>query len=487
MGKKKVASASGEGEEQTPESSQTKYANELQILIDTIDPDDYSDDLGTDIWTWFTELEKFSSAAVKAGVTYGKTLRNRLVNEHLEGLLPIFSKFTAKIRERDANIYDLQTSIAGTDEALMRAKIWTLEKENAALKAKLDLNEDVASTLRDLLPKFEDLKANNTNVFKEELPSIIKQIACEDLGKTIKTANTELVEQVKINSNETRSFAQVALQAKSLPPGVAPTYRPPTSKPEGVFLIKPKDDTARSHETNKKIFVEALQKNNPEVRLRGIGKIHGGGIKLIAASLQEVQAVKDILLENCDEEVLEKYDIVIPNRKAPQIILYNVDKEVEEGALKSGLLAKSITLADGNNKPHFKIDFSIPARNTKYNHWVLSINPNKFSEIIAKEGLYFQFNRLRIKEFVSPRQCRKCFAFGHTTKNCDSKTEQRCDRCGDVRGKKHRCRGPYCINCAESNKKFRTNFRTEHSCLDPNCKSLIKQIDLIRQRTDYGI
>ncbi|GBO09447.1 hypothetical protein AVEN_174360-1 [Araneus ventricosus] len=247
---------------------------------------------------------------------------------------------------------------------------------------------------------------------------MIKQIACEDLGKTVKTANTELVEQVKINCSETRSFAQVAFQAKNLPSGVAPTFRPPTSKPEGVLLIKPKDETARNHETNRKIFVE------------------------------EVQTVKDILLEKCDKEVLEKYDIVIPNRKAPQIILYNVDKEVEEGALKSGLLAKNITLADGNNKPYFQIDFSIPARNNKFNHWVLSVNPKKFSEIIAKEGLYFQFNRLRFKEFVSPRQCRKCFAFGHTTKNCDPKTEQRCDRCGDVRGKKHRCRGHTALTAA---------------------------------------
>ncbi|GBM93758.1 hypothetical protein AVEN_103160-1 [Araneus ventricosus] len=38
----------------------------------------------------------------------------------------------------------------------------------------------------------------------------------------------------------------------------------------------------------------------------------------------------------------------------------------------------------------------------------------------------------------------------------------------------------------QSNKKFRTNYRTEHSCLDPNCKSLNKQKDLIRQRADYG-
>ncbi|GBN40333.1 Putative protein in type-1 retrotransposable element R1DM [Araneus ventricosus] len=433
MGKKK--GASGEGEETPTDSPLDKYANELQCLIDRIDPDEYADDLGTDIWKWFTDLETFSSAAVKAGLAYGKTLRNRLVKEHLEELIPILLKFTAKIKDRDANIFDLQTTLAGTDDALLRAKVWSLEKENAALRAKLDLGNDIAASLKDLIPKIDELKSNNTEVFREELPTLIRDIACEDIGKTVKSANSELVEQVKQNCSEARSFAQVAMQAKNLPPGNSANFRPPSLKPEGVLLIKPKDDTMRNHDTNRKVFADLLQKNDPGARLRGIGKIHGGGIKLIAASTDEIQAIRDVLLEKGDKEVLDKFELVIPNRKAPQIILYNVDKEVDQDALKNGLLAKNILLADGCNKPHFQIDFSIPARNRRFNHWVLSVNPKKFNDFIAKEGLYFQFNRLRLKEFVSPRRCRKCFAFGHTTKNCDPKSEQRCDRCGDVRGK----------------------------------------------------
>ncbi|GBM14945.1 hypothetical protein AVEN_19860-1 [Araneus ventricosus] len=216
------------------------------------------------------------------------------------------------------------------------------------------------------------------------------------------------------------------MQAKNLPPGNSATFRPPSLKPEGVLLVKPKDGTVRNHDSNRKVFADLLQKNDPGARLRGIGKIHGGGIKLIAASIDEIQAIRDVLLEKGDKEVLDKFELVIPNRKAPQIILYNVDKEVDQEALKNGLLAKNILLADGNNKPHFQVDFSIPARNRRFNHWVLSVNPKKFNDFIAKEGLYCQFNRLRLKEFVSPRQCRKCFAFGHTTKNCDPKSKQRC-------------------------------------------------------------
>ncbi|GBN58045.1 hypothetical protein AVEN_79732-1 [Araneus ventricosus] len=462
MGKKKGATASGEGSEATPPGLD-KYANELQRMIDRLNPADYADDMGNDILEWFEELETFSSAAVKAGVTYGKTLRNKLVKDHLETLLPIFIKFTAKINQRDADIFDLKNSMTDLDDSLLRAKVWTLERENADLRAKLAVNNDVSSALQELLPRIEEFNRNNTVALKEELPQIIKQIACEDLGNTVKSANSEFVEE----------FNNLSL-------------RPPFSKPEGVLLIKPKDDAFRNHDSNKKIFLDVLQENSPEARLRGLGKLYGGGVKLIAASIEDVQAIKETFLDKCDKDLIDKFDLVIPDRRPPQIILYNVEKEVDQSALKLGLLAKNIMLADGNNKPHFKVEFSIPARNRSYNHWVISVNPKKYREIIAKEGLYFQFSRLLLKDFVSPRQCRRCFAFGHTTRNCDPKTEQRCDRCGDVRGSRHQCRGLYCLNCAESNKKFRTNFRTEHSCLDPNCKSMIKQKDLIKKRTDYG-
>ncbi|GBM47068.1 hypothetical protein AVEN_179794-1 [Araneus ventricosus] len=184
---------------------------------------------------------------------------------------------------------------------------------------------------------------------------------------------------------------------------------------------------------------------------------------------------------------MEKFELVTPNRRSPQFILYNVPKEIEEGTLKSGLLAKNIFLADGNNKPHFKLEFSIPGRDKRSNHWVMSINPKKYEDFLSKEDLYFQFTRLRLAEFISIKQCRKCFAFGHTTRGCDPSNKQLCDRCGDVKEENHRCKGNNCINCRESNKKLRTNHKTDHSCLDRNCKTLIRQKELVIKRTDYGL
>ncbi|GBL82180.1 hypothetical protein AVEN_252374-1 [Araneus ventricosus] len=192
-------------------------------------------------------------------------------------------------------------------------------------------------------------------------------------------------------------------------------------------------------------------------------------------------------MEHGDKDTIQKFDIVTPNRRSPQFLLYNVPKEVEENVLKAGLLAKNITLADGNNRPQFSLEFIIPAKDKRYNHWVMSINPKRYEEFRSKEGLYFQFTRLRLTEFISVKQCKKCFAFGYTTKGCDPSNKQLCDRCGEIKEENHRCRGNNCINCRESNRKLRTSHRTDHSCLDRNCNVLIRQKELVMKRTDYGL
>ncbi|GBN98467.1 hypothetical protein AVEN_273685-1 [Araneus ventricosus] len=335
------------------------------------------------------------------------------------------------------------------------------------------------------MPRLDDLKEHSTKALKEELPSIIKQAACPEIKSSLETVNREIVAEVKRNRVEARSFAQVALQAKDRKQGVSPTLS--QREPEGILLVKPKENELKDFESNRKIILDLLQTHSPEARLRGVVKIFGGGVKLIAASPDDILAIKNTLIEHGEKEVMDKFDLITPNRRSPQFILYNVPKEVEADSLKAGLLAKNIFLADGNNKPHFKLEFSIPGRDRRSNHWVMSINPKKYEDFLGKEGLYFQFTRLRLAEFISIKQCRKCYAFGHTTRGCDPKNKQLCDKCGETREENHRCKGYNCINCSESNRRLRTNHKTDHSCLDRNCKTLIRQKDLVIQRTDYGL
>ncbi|GBN17303.1 hypothetical protein AVEN_131249-1 [Araneus ventricosus] len=151
----------------------------------------------------------------------------------------------------------------------------TLERENISLRAKLDLNTDMSETIKELLPTLEEIKNSNSQTLKEQLPSIIKDAACPEIKSSLEIVNREIVAEVKKNRVEARSFAQVALQGKDKRQG-SPTILTPKD-PEGVLLIKPKNDALKDFETNRKIFLDILQVNSPGVRLRGVVKIFGGG------------------------------------------------------------------------------------------------------------------------------------------------------------------------------------------------------------------
>ncbi|GBN60669.1 hypothetical protein AVEN_192834-1 [Araneus ventricosus] len=124
-------------------------------MIDKIDPEVFADGLGALVIDWFKDLEKFSSETIRAGLHYGKTLRNILVESHFKKLLPIFDIASAKIRERDAEVYDLKGLITDSDPALDKAKIRWLESENESLRAKLEGYQDLSSTVREIIPALE--------------------------------------------------------------------------------------------------------------------------------------------------------------------------------------------------------------------------------------------------------------------------------------------------------------------------------------------
>ncbi|GBM02890.1 hypothetical protein AVEN_52061-1 [Araneus ventricosus] len=444
MGRKKGENNVEEGGSSSSVSN-TELPNELQILIQSLDPDDFYEEVQETLRVLLTEFDKASTTAIYSRLEWGEKIRNKFTLDHFSGFVDLVKNLCGRLKNKDADIYDLQNVMSDCELSLARAKIWALEKEKAVLQAKLDIHNEISPSLEKIIPKLDELREVNNQKIMEEIPKIIKNVACPDMKQSLESASKQIIDEVKKNGVETRSFAQVALQSKHL----TPRSSLPPSEPEGILLIKSKDDSHRDYEIKQKLFLDTLQSHSPEVRLRSVNKIYGGGIKLVAANTDEILNIRVVFKEHCTEETLDKFDLVIPNRRTPQIILYNITRDVDQEKLKNGLLAKNIFLADSTNKPHFKVEFKIAARNPRFNHWVLSINPKKFNDIMNKEGLYFQFSRLRFAEFILIRQCRKCFGFGHTTSKCDPQEKQHCDKCSEIKEEGHRCRGPRCSNCKD--------------------------------------
>ncbi|GBN76015.1 hypothetical protein AVEN_66689-1 [Araneus ventricosus] len=432
--------------------------DELKELISKFNENDFVDGIDVMIKEKLLKLDEYSDGLISAKTQYSKTLKNQLAGKYIGYFLSIIKDLSKKINELNSNIYDLKGVLTNDDAILNKAKMWTLQKENADLRAKLEITEEISGTINQA---FNEVTARQDSCaqgllqsFKEEFPILLqseREIACRDFHDKLEVFNTKLVEE----------------------------------EPEGVLLIQPKTDIHKDFNKNRALFLGIIKENNSVIRVRGVTKLHGGGVKIVTADEAESKLIKQLLLSYDKEKLEDIFEMFISPRRTPQLILYNVDKEMEMDILKEGLLSKNLFLADENNKPHFRVEFKIPAREKSNNHWVISVNPQKFLEIRDKGGLYFQWVKIRTSEFIGVKQCKQCFGFGHTTKVCDNTGEPKCDRCGEtiVGNTRHRCRG---INCIQSNARFNTDFGISHSCLDKRCKSFLRQRELIIKRTDYG-
>ncbi|GBO37003.1 hypothetical protein AVEN_10470-1 [Araneus ventricosus] len=187
------------------------------------------------------------------------------------------------------------------------------------------------------------------------------------------------------------------------------------------------------------------------------------------------------------QDITDAFEITRAQKRKPQVIVYNIDKKIQAEELLEGLLQKNCFLYDGNNVPLVKIEFPIQARNKESRHWVITIDPSIFKDLWLKQGLYFNWSRVRFTEFIGIRQCRTCGAFGHTAKYCDDRDKPPiCENCSMLKTENHSCRVPKCKNFILANEKFKRNWHTIHSVFDKRCESYLRQRDILVKRTNYG-
>ncbi|GBN62887.1 hypothetical protein AVEN_229269-1 [Araneus ventricosus] len=80
-----------------------------------------------------------------------------------------------------SEIYDLKNLISESDSALVKAIIWSLERENESLKAKLEVNQDLSSTVREIIPALGEFKENN---IKDSLKNE-RELVCREISTAI--------------------------------------------------------------------------------------------------------------------------------------------------------------------------------------------------------------------------------------------------------------------------------------------------------------
>ncbi|KAI2803237.1 hypothetical protein BLOT_007360 [Blomia tropicalis] len=117
---------------------------------------------------------------------------------------------------------------------------------------------------------------------------------------------------------------------------------------------------------------------------------------------------------------------------------------------------------------------------------LIAINPKKFNEIIANNGLAQLDKWTTIKCFESTDApiCKKCGLLGHGIQRCKA-TSIRCTHCAESGHSKAECTStnnpPKCINCIDKN-----CHSIDHSVTDRKCPTMAKFMAQRRRNTDYG-
>ena len=78
----------------------------------------------------------------------------------------------------------------------------------------------------------------------------------------------------------------------------------------------------------------------------------------------------------------------------------------------------------------------------------------RMRDVLVREGrVYVKWRACKVKEFVNVLQCHKCFAFGHTMREC-SVESRLCERCGETGHLEEKCKNEcVCRNCKLEGKK----------------------------------
>lgn len=75
-----------------------------------------------------------------------------------------------------------------------------------------------------------------------------------------------------------------------------------------------------------------------KIKIRTIGKIHAGGVKLILDGRENLEKARKLLYK--EAEILKSFLIVVPEKRKPQIIIYNIDDSIGPEDLTEGLAEK---------------------------------------------------------------------------------------------------------------------------------------------------
>lgn len=248
-----------------------------------------------------------------------------------------------------------------------------------------------------------------------------------------------------------------------------------------VVVIKPKNTGQESKKT-----LEMVQKHlNPtalEVGITEVRTVKEGGVVIKCNSKDEINKIKTA----AEKKLGKNYRVNTPNLKNPNVKIVDIPREMESDELIEAIKKQNITL-NSDSILNVKV---IKKMKTKWMA-ILECDPESFKKIMQENGIYIDWSKCRVYEYINVFRCFKCGGYGHKSSSCNN-SSSRCLRCAKPVGehssdKQCDCEHPKCVNCIDANAALQTKFNVNHSSFDINCPILLKRIEIQRRKIGYNV
>lgn len=277
-----------------------------------------------------------------------------------------------------------------------------------------------------------------------------------------------------IQSNPTASVSNTPLLYPDTPKDPSTYSTEAKNLANRTLSIHPKqrDSFPSGHSIKQDLLQKRLSYSSAVVQHITAKKSH---LEIVCRTAEESMALSKDLQQ--DPSVSTHFNVI--NKRTPQqkIILVNVPINASQEFIKDCIS----TLLRVHTKD-VQILKSSPAKTDNAINWIVFLPIPHAKSLVLQGDIYIGLARCLARPFTSVLRCRRCQAFGHTTKAC--KFEEKCDNCGNPHVDSDCNNAPHCINCNSHNNKHGTVFATNHKASENICPTFKLYYCNERQRLD---
>lgn len=250
-----------------------------------------------------------------------------------------------------------------------------------------------------------------------------------------------------------------------------------TQKTTYAITVKPKKK--QNNITTMKDIKTNINPSQINITVEKVKNISDGGILINTKTKNDIDKLEKELNKN--KEIRGKYNIAIPKKRNPQIILFNVTNDVSNDEIISEMMDKY----DITKKEDISVKLRQNFRYKNSSNWILELSPQIYKKLEPNK-INIGWQKIFYREYLKPTRCYNCSRYGHKGQTC--RNNKTCLKCGSTNHEFENCNTnePNCPNCTFHNMKFKTNIPTNHMSSDSKCFCWLNEKKKIIARTDYG-